>query len=136
MTKKIIALEFFGYLCASACALLVDFSFFVFALRVLEWSWLVSSSLGFSLGVFVAYFISVRLVFKTRKYLTAPYFEGTIFFVTGLVGVVVTILVLWFCIEILFLPPELSKVVSAGFTFISNFLARKLLLFRNKNQDV
>lgn len=130
MINKIVILEFFGYFFASVCALTIDFYVFIFCLRVLEWGWLVSSSLGFFLGILVAYIISVRAVFKTRKYMNTPHLEGTIFFVTGLVGVFVTILILWFCIEVLSWSPESSKIISAGFTFVSNFVARKFLLFR------
>jgi len=130
MKKNSTILEFIGYFFASVSALIVDFSIFIFCLHILEWGWLISSSLGFSFGILIAYLMSVGFVFKVRKYVNTPHIESAIFLMTGLLGVLLTFLILWFCIEILFWSPETSKIASSGFTFISNFAVRKYLLFR------
>ena len=51
------------------------------------------------------------------------------FSVVGLGGLLVTQLVLWVGIELMGSNPEVSKVSAAGFTFLFNFMVRKLLLF-------
>lgn len=121
--------EFFRYFLVSAAALLADFTVFSFGIRLLDIPWPVSATCGFIIGVLVAYFLSVRFVFSSRKFRKAPLKELLVFSVVGLAGLALTQLILWIGIELLQFNPEFSKICAAGFTFIFNFLVRKFMLF-------
>ena len=65
-----------------------------------------------------------------RKLRHSPRVELLIFVGLGVLGLGVTQLVLYFCIEWLSWPAEVSKGVAAIVTFLTNFISRKVLLFR------
>jgi len=92
--------------------------------------WPLAACLGFVLGVWVAYELSIRYVFARRHLSRAPKMEFFIFIFLGVVGLGVTQLVLYFCIERLSLSAEISKIAAAVMTFLTNFLSRKVLLFK------
>lgn len=125
--------EFFRYFFVSVAALAADFFTFSFGIRVLNISWPLSATLGFVLGVLVAYFLSVRFVFASRKLRKTPLKELLIFSAVGLAGLSLTQLTLWIGIELLQFNPEFSKICAAGFTFFFNFLVRKLMLFSSSS---
>lgn len=121
--------EFFRYFLVSALALLVDLLAFSFGIRILGVPWQLSAACGFILGVLIAYLLSVRFVFSSRKLRKAPLKELLVFAAVGLAGLGVTQIILWIGIELLQFNPEFSKICAAGLTFLFNFLARKLTLF-------
>lgn len=123
--------EFVRYFFVSLAAFVLDLSLFSVGLRVLHIAWAVSATFGFLGGVLVAYFLSVRFVFRSRKFRNKPATELLTFSTVGLGGLLVTQLVLWVGIELMGSNPEISKVSAAGFTFLFNFMVRKLLLFRS-----
>ena len=104
---------------------------FSISLRVLYLPWAASATFGFLGGVLVAYFLSIRFVFGNRNLRNKPATELLTFSTVGLGGLLVTQLVLWVGIELMGSNPEISKVSAAGFTFLFNFMVRKLLLFRS-----
>lgn len=122
--------EPFRYLLISGMALLADMLVFSLSLRCLGTPWPVAACLGFVSGVCVAYGLSIRYVFQVRKLQHSPRAELLIFVGLGVLGLGVTQLVLYFCIEWFSWPAEVSKGVAAIVTFLTNFISRKVLLFR------
>ncbi|WP_312252820.1 GtrA family protein [Stenotrophomonas sp.] len=117
-----------GYLLASAAALLADLG--VFALLAhLGWGWYAAATGGFLLGSVVAYVISVRWVFATRSFRSRSA-ELATFVLIGCFGLLVVQGVMWLCIEWLGVPGSIARLVAVGFSFTSNFVLRKLILFR------
>jgi len=110
-------------------AFVLDLAAFSTSLRLIGWPWAVAATLGFVVGVLVAYILSVRFVFANRKLRQAPLAEMLTFSMVGLGGLVVTQLVLWVGIERFKFNPEISKFCAAGITFLFNFVVRKLVLF-------
>lgn len=121
--------EFLRYLLASLLALAADMAVFSGGIRMLALPWAVSAPLGFVVGAACAYWLSVRVVFHRRSFAQSPRTEFFSFVLIGVFGLGMTQLVLWVAIELLSLNPELSKLGSAGLTFLSNFVLRKHLLF-------
>lgn len=121
--------EFSRYFLVSAIAFIVDFLFFSFGIRLAGLMWPIAAAIGFFFGVLTAYFLSIRFVFSRRKMHDSPFGEFVAFFSVGLAGLGVTQLTLWVGIEWLKFNPEISKILAAGFTFLFNFLVRKLALF-------
>lgn len=122
--------EPFRYLLISALALLADMLVFSASLRIADVPWPVAACLGFVTGVCVAYGLSIRYVFRVRKLRRTPMAEWLIFVGLGVLGLGVTQAVLYICIEWLWWSAELSKLVAAIITFMTNFLSRKVLLFK------
>ena len=123
--------EFFRYFVVSAAAFIVDFLIFSCGIRIFGLPWPISATLGFVFGVSTAYVLSIRFVFANRKMRRMPLSEFLAFLSVGLAGLVVTQLTLGIAIEWLQYNPEISKIFAAGFTFLFNFLVRKLVLFNH-----
>lgn len=117
-----------GYGIASACALAVDMSILSLLVHVAAWDYLIAATASFLCGAVVAYFLSVRLVFKQHR-LRDRRAEFVSFLAIGTVGLGVNALVLMVCVGHFGLRVEYGKAVAAGFTFICNFLLRRQLLF-------
>jgi len=121
--------EFFRYFFVSLLAFILDLGAFSASFRIFGLPWAAAATLGFLVGLLVAYVLSVQFVFKSRKLRQAPAVELLTFSLVGLGGLGVTQLVLWVGIERLNANPEISKFCAAGVTFLFNFVVRKLILF-------
>lgn len=121
--------ELARYFLASAVALAVDAGTLVLCTEVFGLHYLVSATLGFSLGIIVIYALSVRWVFLNRS-LADRNAERLIFITIGVIGLGLTDLVLYLLTDIAGLPYGLSKVGAAATVFTFNFGARKAALFR------
>lgn len=122
-------IEFFRYFFASLVAMLADLAAFSTCIRLLGLGLSIAVVAGFLVGALVAYLISVFWVFHVRTYRRHPLFEFSIFFATGLLGVLVTRCVVYLGVEIFNYNAELVKVFSSVVTFLINFMMRKALLF-------
>ena len=117
--------EFFRYFAVSLLAFVLDLGVFSASLRIFGLTWAAAATLGFLVGLLVAYVLSVRFVFKKRRLRQAPLVELLTFSLVGLGGLGVTQLALWIGIERLNANPEISKFCAAGVTFIFNTLVPK-----------
>ncbi|MEW5781225.1 MAG: GtrA family protein [Pseudomonadota bacterium] len=124
-------LEFLRYASVSLLALGADLALFSFLLRCAGLPWMLAATAGFVIGVLVAYWLSIRFVFFTRRLAHAPRSEFAAFAFIGVIGLAITQMVLWVGIELFRLNPELTKVGAAGVTFLCNFGMRKLMLFHH-----
>lgn len=133
-------LEFGLYFLASGIALLVDTCVFSLSLRLFGIPVFWAGALGFVTGSVVIYILSVHYVFKQRTLVTKKNHEFALFLGIGLMGLVITQIILWLGISRFGLMPEAVKLCAACATFISNFLLRKILLFssnvfKNKTKE-
>jgi putative flippase GtrA len=76
----------------------------------------------------VAYLLSIRWVFATRRLASASA-EGAIFLLIGLAGLIINHFVMYGLTELALLPYAVSKVGSVGLVFSFNFSVRKAILF-------
>ena len=120
--------EFFRYGLASAVALAVDVAILILCTEVFGFYYLFSAALGFSFGIAVIYFFSIRWVFRHRRYQNKNK-EFFCFLLIGLAGLGMNEAVLWGGTELIDLHYQLSKMISVGLVFSFNFTLRKLMLF-------
>lgn len=120
--------EFFGYAAASALALAGDFGTLVLLTELAGVHYLVSAAIGFSVGVAIAYVLSVRWVFARRR-LANVWAERAIFILIGIAGLVINQVVMFVLTEIALFPYAVSKLASVGLVFTFNFSVRKAVLF-------
>ena len=123
--------EFFRYGLASTIALTVDVTTLVLCTKLLNFHYLFSAALGFSLGITVIYIFSIRWVFRHRSY-HSRHKEYFFFFLIGLAGLILNEVILWSGAELFNLNYKLSKIISVGLVFFFNFSLRKSLLFSSK----
>ena len=117
-----------GYGAASIVALGVDMAILTALVRYCGWWYLAAATLSFSAGIVVAYLISIRFVFKTRR-IEDRRSEFASFTALGALGLCVNALVMSIAVKIGGLHYLIAKCLAAGFTFICNFITRRQLLF-------
>ena len=119
--------EFARYFLASGGALALDVGSYRLGLW-LGWHYLLAALMGFCAGALVAYVASVRWVFQARAVRDAG-LEFGVFVAVGVVGLVLTELLLWLAIGKIGLSPLASKLGASVVVFGFNFVSRKVLLF-------
>ncbi|MFT3906012.1 MAG: GtrA family protein [Steroidobacteraceae bacterium] len=119
--------EIAGYAAASALALLVD-ALLLWVLVAGGVHYMLAASLSFTAGGFVAWWLSTRFVFRTHRVRNRRT-EFLLFLALGGVGLTINALVIFTAVHSLHwsLPP--AKASATGFTFMSNYLLRRLALF-------
>jgi putative flippase GtrA len=127
-TLRATADETARYLAAAVAALALDASIYLGLIRWFDVNYLIAAPLGFAAGLALIYAVSVRWVFRFRRF-TDPRVEFAIFAGVGIAGAALNQLVIYIGVEWLALSFELAKLVSAAVGFCFNFIVRKLLLF-------
>ena len=126
------AIDAVGYGAASAVALAVDWGSLVVLNSLLHVDYLLAAGVAFSLGLLVAYFLSVHLVFKGRsRYGARGELAG--FIVTGLIGLALNQVLIFAFVAGLALPVAIAKAPTVGIVFTFNCLSRRLLLFTGRS---
>ncbi len=124
-------IQLLRYLVVAVVAFVIDF-FTLFGLtQFLHVFYLVSATISFCLGVATNYVISTKWVFANRT-LTSRRAEFGIFLGIGVIGLLLTLLLMWIMTSGLGVYYLLSKIVVTALVFFWNFLARKFVLFNNK----
>jgi len=120
--------EAFGYAVASGCALIVDITALWVLVQYFSWWYLAAATASFLSGVFVAYVLSVQLVFKQRR-LKDRRAEFVSFMAIGAAGLGINAAVIFIMVKYFGLYYLTAKCVAAGFTFAFNFIVRRQMLF-------
>jgi putative flippase GtrA len=120
--------EAIGYGAASVCALAVDMAVLTVLVHYFSWWYLAAATVSFTVGMAVAYGISVKFVFKHRR-LEDARSEFLSFAALGAIGLAVNALVMMVAVKFGGLHYLLAKCVAAAFTFVCNFVTRRQLLF-------
>lgn len=123
-----VAQELFRYACASALALVADVGVLVIGVDLLGVHYLLAAAAGFTVGVSVAYALSIRWVFVHRSQ-PSPRQELLIFAAVGVAGLLANEIILYAAVDGLAWNYKPAKAVSAGCVFLFNFALRKILLF-------
>lgn len=125
--------ELARYGLVSILALSIDFSTLIICTETFELHYLLSAALAFTLGVSVAYGLSITWAFKVRARSDRRQ-EFLIFAGIGIAGLALNEFVMWNGTELLGLHYLVSKMLSALLVFFFNFGLRKTLLFSDVGQ--
>jgi putative flippase GtrA len=123
-----------GYVGASALALAVDVLLLWLLVSGFRVPYLAAAFISFSAGTVVVYWLSIRHVFDYRR-LEDWRPEFAVFAALGLVGLAVNLTVMYSLVDGLGLHYLVAKVGAAGFTFITNFLLRRWMLFTPRSKS-
>lgn len=122
------SLRFARYIAAGGISFLIDYGLLVGLTEILGIHYLISASVGFSVGALVCYGLSVVWVFDARRY-DRRVTEAALFFIIGLIGLGLNDLLLWSLADGLGWPYQYSKLIVAGLVLVFNYSTRLLLLF-------
>jgi len=125
---RLLLQELFGYGAASGCALLIDVAILFALVHYLSWGYLPAATLSFLSGSFVAYGLSTTMVFKQHR-LSKRKTEFASFVAIGGIGLLVNAAILFIGVSLLGIHYLIAKCAAAGFTFVTNFVLRRQMLF-------
>ncbi len=120
--------QFCRYVLIGGCSFLVDFATLVVLYRYCGLHYLAAATVGSLFGLATIYTCSVLWVFNERT-VKNPVLEFAVFAVLGVVGMGVTLVVMFLGVDLIGLDVAPAKIVAAGVAFVWNFGSRKLLLF-------
>ena len=109
-------------------ALVADFSCLLGAVEFLGLNYLVAAAIGYSIGICVNYLLCVRWVFPCRQFQDRRT-EFFLFFLIGLIGLVLTEFLLWIGTEVFGIDFRISKIAALFICTVWNFLLRKVVIF-------
>lgn len=130
-SRRLLAMEFAGYLAVSVAALALDVGLLTLLASVVHINYLAASAIGYCAGAVLHYILSVRFVFGARR-LTDTRVEFVIFSLIGVVGLIATQIILKLSVDGLGLNYLVGKVGAVGVSFVLNFTIRKAMLFNVK----
>jgi putative flippase GtrA len=126
-------MKFIKYFFVGGIAALVDFLIFALFVKILKIPWFISGVTGFVLATLVNYLLSIRHVFTSGARFK-KHKEIILIFFVSFIGLIINQLILWQCIEFLFLEPLFAKIIATGIVFFWNYSARNHFIFKvNKN---
>lgn len=122
------ARQFAQYSVVGAIAFLADFSLLVLLTSGFRVHYLISATVGFSLGIVISYALCVSWVFDFRAVANRR-IELAIFATVGVVGLILNNLTMFVFIEYAGLAYIYAKFVAAAIVLAFNFSVRRSLLF-------
>jgi putative flippase GtrA len=125
---RILIQEALGYTAASAFTLIVDIAILWTLVHRFSWPYLAAAAASFSVGLLVAYALSVTTVFRYRRLKNQP-LELASFVAVGVVGPAINAVAMFFGVRYLRVHYLAAKCGAAGLTLVWNFAVRRQLLF-------
>jgi len=120
--------QFFRYGFVAVASLAVDFSLLILFAEVFNMHYLIAASLSFIFGITTNYLLSTLWVFHSSK-LENKRSELMAFIAIGLVGLLLTDLILWLCTHVFGVYYIASKCIAVLLVYFWNFGMRKYFLF-------
>ncbi len=121
-------IQFFRYTFVGGLAFIVDYVLLYILTEHFHFHYLESATISFMVGLVVNYFISKWWVFSQSKFKSKG-IEFLLFFLVGVVGLLLNNLFLWLITTYLSVYYMYSKLVAAVIVYLWNFLARKYMVF-------
>ena len=127
-STKNLYIQFIRYGFVAAVSLAVDFGGLVILKEYAGMHYLLAATVSFIAGLLTNYFLSSLWVFESSK-LSSKKREFIIFTLIGIVGLILTDLLLWLFTDVFGLFYVLSKAIATILVYFWNFGARKKMLF-------
>lgn len=129
MLKNEVASQFIIFCMVGALGVALNYSIFFVFLRVLNVHYLLASAAGFTLPIFVVFFLNKRFTFKVHGK------DGTTgmlirYYLVALFSLAIDQLSMAAQVEIIHVNSLIAKVITIGMTTMSNFLGSKFFAFR------
>ena len=125
--------QFFRYICVGGIATVVDWSVLELFYAVLGFGLYVATAIGFAFGLTTNYLLSKFFAFKGTPTDKSVVGEILIFLITGLIGLGLTEVIMWFMTSVLSTHHLVSKAVATALVLLWNFGSKKILLYRKRS---
>ena len=126
-------IQLFRYGFVGGLAFLVDYGTLVFLTEFAGMHYLLAATISFILGLITNYLLSITWVFNQHK-LNNRWVEFLLFAFIGVVGLGLNDAIMFLCTERCGIHYTLSKIIATAIVFFWNFLARKLILFKQSQR--
>ena len=126
-------LQLFRYVFVGGIAAVFDFGTLYLLDEFCRIHHLLAAAVAFLVGVTVNYLISKQFVFTQKK--ASPVAEFLEYAVIGVIGLGLTEGIVYLCTVILGFYVMLSKLVATVLVFFWNFFARRIFLYRSKENE-
>lgn len=123
-------LQFFRYAFVGGWATVADWGVFALFNEVLKIHYLISAPFAFLMGLTVNYLLSKKFVFSGAPEKTKASTEFLVYAIIGVIGLGLTMVIMWLLTELLGFVPMASKIVATAIVLVWNFVARKVALYR------
>jgi putative flippase GtrA len=120
--------QFGGYGLASGVGLAIDMTVLGLLVATLHVHYLIAATISFICGGMAVYVLSIWWVFESRRIANRA-LELSSFIALGAAGLIVNAAIMHIAVGVLTLNFMVGKVLAAGFTFCTNFLLRRQVLF-------
>lgn len=119
-------IQFIRYIFVGGFSALIDTGCLFLLNAHLGFNYLSAAAIGFLLGLFTNYIISVAWIFESSGKIKE---EFILFSVIGVGGLMWTELILWVCVDFAHFPVLLAKGIALGLVLVWNFGMRKRFVF-------
>ena len=126
-------IQLFRYGFVGGLAFLVDYGTMVLLTEFAGMHYLLAATISFILGLITNYLLSITWVFNQHK-LNNRWFEFLLFAFIGVVGLGLNDAIMFLCTERCGIHYTFSKIIATAIVFFWNFLARKLILFKQSQR--
>lgn len=89
--------------------------------------YLLSATAAFILATALNFFLGKKFIFKDSRH--SIFREGVLVYAASLAGLCVDLGVLFLCVEGLFIPALLAKIIATGAAFLVNFSLRQWVIY-------
>lgn len=120
---------FCKYLVAGGMGFVLDFGTLWLLYDLFGVYYLLAAGVAFTVGLVFVYLVSNKWVFDERRMQDGQALEFTIFSIIGLVGLSLTVLLMWLLVDMGGLNPLIAKLITTGLVLCWNFGARKWILY-------
>ncbi len=125
-------IQFFRYFLVAVLSAGIDLSLLYI---LTEWAGLyykIAAGISYILGMLVNYILSILWVFDKNRFGDEHSMGFAIFLSIGLIGLGVTLFLMWLFVDILSLYYMLSRCISMGIGYFWKYFARKYIIFDTK----
>ena len=126
-------IQIIRYFISGGIAAVVDFGLLFLLTEFLDFYYLLSAVISFSVGLLITYLFSITWIFNQRR-IGNRWIELLIFSSIGAVGLLLTYLFMSYFTEVIHLHYMLSKVLTTIIVFFWNFLTKRFVLFTGKKR--
>ena len=120
-------IQFFRYIFVGGIAFVADAGALWLCEKFMHY--MIAAAIAFVFGLVVNYILSVCFVFSESEKVKSKTVEFITYGVIGVIGLLLTELIMWFFTDVLGLYFLLSKIVAAAIVLVWNFVARKKIIY-------
>ncbi|HRH26078.1 MAG TPA: GtrA family protein [Candidatus Paceibacterota bacterium] len=124
------AIQFRNFAVVGVISTICNYSIFFVLLRTANVQYLLSSAIGFIVGIFISYELNRRVSFESGGYRKRK--EFMLYAAVCLFSLVLSLLTLRLLVEVFTMNVLLANVCAIGVSTITNFIGAKIVVFKAK----